>query len=300
MLSAPRPKTHISADLVALAVELVLVPHSTIAAATDRALCLVIEEGAVAGIVDVFPVIGGIQISVAAKTGIGAGPEVDAVHRVGRVGAVDVKAETVIRLLDLVDTVKSGRGVPSVGQYRGERLAVVLVDAVRVVEVGADGELLVGIDIRKERRDAGCGGTAHAEADETVLLDFGGGDDVDDAAAALGAVAGRRVGDDLDLLDAAGGHLLDELLERLGVHIGGLVVDPNLHGRDAAQGDVALHVHLHAGGVLQGIRRRARLYGGVLGHVVERLLAIHHIDGFLPNNLHLLQVGAVLVHRDVA
>ena len=58
MLSAPRPKTHISADLVALAVELVLVPHSTIAAATDNVLGLVVEEGTVAGVVDVFPIIG--------------------------------------------------------------------------------------------------------------------------------------------------------------------------------------------------------------------------------------------------
>ena len=94
------------------------------------------------------------MIVVTAKTGICAGPKVQTVHRVGRVGAVDVEAETVVALSDLVDTVKSGRGVSFISQYRGERLAVILVDAVRVVEVGADGELLVGIDVRDKGRDA--------------------------------------------------------------------------------------------------------------------------------------------------
>ena len=256
----------------------------------------IVKVGAVARIVNILDVIGGIPCIMIHKMGIGARPEVDAVHRIGHVGAVDVKTGRMTQLSPLANATGECGDIPFIGQNRTRRFAVRLGDAVGVVQVRANGELLVGIDIRDERRDIRRGGSAHAEAQKAVFLDLRGGDDIDDAAAALGAVAGRRVGDDLNLLDAAGGHLLDELLECLGVHVGGFVVDPDLHGRDAAEGHVAIHIHLHTGGVLQGVRRRARLYSGVLGHVVKCLLTVNHIHRLLAHDLHYIQVCARLLH----
>ena len=77
-----------------------------------------------------------------------------------------------------------------------------------------------------------------------------------------------------------------------------LVVDPDFHGGDAAEGDVAFHVHLHARRVLEGIGGGACLHRRVFRHVVERLLAVHHIDGLGSGHRNTFEGSACLFHPD--
>ena len=121
------------------------------------------------------------------------------------------------------------------------------------------------------------------------------GDDVDDRLG-LGCVFCRGVGDGLYAVERVGRQCFEVGLQVLGGEFGGLVVNPNLHARDAAQCDVALDVHLHARRVLQGVGGRSRLYGGVFADVVNHLLAIHGVEGLLGGDGHLLHQGGGRVH----
>ena len=126
-----------------------------------------------------------------------------------------------------------------------------------------------------------------------------GSDDVDDGLRIRG-ILGRRVGDGLDTLQRIGGQRLQIGLEVLLRQFGGFVVDPNLHTRNAAQGDVALHIDLHARRVLQRVFGSAGLDGGVLADVIDQLLTVHRIDGLLRLDGHLLQCGGDGHHSDGA
>ena len=101
--------------------------------------------------------------------------------------------------------------------------------AVPIVQIRADGDLAVGIDIGDERDGLGRGGAFRPEAQEAVFLDVRDGDDVDDTARTLRTVSRRGVGDDLNLLDVTGRHLLQKDFEGFGVHVGRSIVKPYLY-----------------------------------------------------------------------
>ena len=149
------------------------------------------------------------------------------------------------------------------------------------------GELLVAIHIRKPRRHLRAVIARGSDADELVAQNLLGGDDIDHGSAA--AVAGRRVCDDLDAGNAVGGEGLDVLPQALAAEVGGTVIDPHLDALRATEGDVALGIHLHARGVLQGVAGGAGLHTGVVSGVVDILLAIDCIKRSVGGNLHLFK-----------
>ena len=167
---------------------------------------------------------------------------------------------------------------------------VVLRSAVAEVGEEVDIQLLVGPGVTHPGTDVGLCGYVGAKADKVVLLDVCRRDDVDDRLGVSGILC-RRVGDGLYAVEGVGRQGLQVGLQVLRRQFRRLVVDPNLHRAHAAQGDVALHVDLHAGRVLQGVLGRSGLYSGVVGHVVDHLLAIHGIEG--PRGLD----GHRLKHR---
>ena len=153
---------------------------------------------------------------------------------------------------------------------------MLLAGYLEVVEIGAaievEAQLVVVIDITHPRRETGASTGFKADRQQLVEGIAAVGDDVYNAAA--GAVARRRVAQHLDALDTGGWQCLDVLLQCLDVHIRRAVVNPNFHGGLAAVGDVALGIHFHARGVLEGIAGGACLHAGVVLHVVEGLFAI--------------------------
>ena len=153
--------------------------------------------------------------------------------------------------------------------------------AVPIVQVGADRELAVGINVGDEGGDIRRGGALRPETQEAVLLDVGNRDNVDDTARALRTISCRGVGDDLYFLDVAGGHLLQKEFQRLGIHIGGFVVEPDFHGGNPSQTYIALHVHFHTRCILQGVGCCACLDSRVFRYIVKGLLPVRHIYGLL-------------------
>ena len=101
--------------------------------------------------------------------------------------------------------------------------------AIPILQIGADGELFVGINVGEEGNGLGRGGSLRPEAQEAVFPDVGNGDDVDDAARTLRTVPRRGVSDDLNLLDVTGRHLLQKDFEGFGVHVGRSIVKPYLY-----------------------------------------------------------------------
>ena len=159
--------------------------------------------------------------------------------------------------------------------------------AVVVFGIKIDGELLVAIHIRKPRRHLRAKVARGSDADELVAQNLLGGDDIDHGSAA--AIAGGGVGDDLDAGDAVGGEGLDVLPQALAAEVGWAVVDPYFDTLRATQGDVALGIHLHAWGVLQGVAGGAGLHAGVVSGVVDILLAVDCIKRSVGSNLHLFE-----------
>ena len=125
------------------------------------------------------------------------------------------------------------------------------------------------------------------------------GDDVDDCLC-VGGVLGRGIGDGLDAGQYVGREGLEVGLEILLGEFRGLVVNPDFHARDTAQCHVALHVDLHARGVLKGVLGGTCLDARVLADVVNHLLAVHGVDGALGGNLHGVEGGGAWHHLDGA
>ena len=268
------PGAHVAAPAEAVGIlELVVVPQ-----VAQRGQILAVDEVELGGVV--------APVGVDAKPG----------GEVGLVGDIPVEVETAVAAVALGVGLAGGALVAAgvaVGVEEGAgAVGIHVVDADVGVEVEIDVELLVGVDVGSPGRETRHGVGAEAQAEELVARDLLAGDDVDDAAG--GAVACGGIGDDLDALDGVGGHLLDILFEGLLVHVGGAVVDPDLDAGNAAQGDVALGVHLHTGGVLEGVAGGPRLDGGILLGIVHILLAVHLVERLLGHDFHLLEECAAL------
>ena len=153
-----------------------------------------------------------------------------------------------------------------------------------------DAQFLLFPHIANPRRDERLVGAVDAEADELVALDMCRSHDVDDGLR-IRSIFGRGIGDGFDACDGIGGQGLEIGLQVLLSQFRGLVVDPNLHARHAAQRDVAFHVDLHAGRVLQCVLGGTRLDRWVFTDVVDHLLAFHGIERTFRRNGDLPQRG---------
>ena len=135
-------------------------------------------------------------------------------------------------------------------------------------------------------------------------------DDVDDSFG-VGGVFRRGVGDGLDAVEGVGRQGFEICFEVLLGEFRGFVVYPNLHTRHTAKGYVAFHVHLHAGGVLQGVVGGSGLYRRIVGNVVDKFFAVLSVkrplslysNGFKHRALFHVYVaeGSVVLHleRDI-
>ena len=132
--------------------------------------------------------------------------------------------------------------------------------------------------------------------------------DVDDAHLALRIVARAGVGDHLHLVD----QVALQHAQRIGAadadQAAGLAVDQDAHVLAAAQAHVPLHVHAHAGHVVQHIGGGAPAHAQVLVHVEHALVQLQfhlapradhlhlvHADAARPQH-HGTQVGEALLH----
>ena len=243
---------------------------------------------------------GVVQVEVA--------PETHVAHTVDVVAQVEADASAQVaslapRAVDLVHHVLQRVEVAWIEGVVLPRAApaprVVLAGAVAQVGENVDVKPFVGPGVAQPGTYVGLRGGVGAKADEVVLLDVGRSDDVDDRLG-VGGILGRRVGDGLDAVQRVGRQGLQVGLQVLGGQLRRLVVDPNLHTADAAQRDVALHVDLHAGRVLQGVLGRSGLYRRVVGHVVYHLFAVHRIQRPRRGDFHRLKLCGTLFHIDCA
>ena len=159
--------------------------------------------------------------------------------------------------------------------------------AVAYVGIDVEVELLVGVDVGDPGRDAGTCGGLQTHTEELVALEGVVGDDVHHRCAS--AIAGTGVGDDFDFLDAVGRQGTDVLFEALAVHVAGFVVDPYFYTLGATEGDIAVGVHLDAGGVLQGIAGGAGLHAGVVLGGVDVFLTVHGVERTFGHDLNFLK-----------
>ena len=125
-------------------------------------------------------------------------------------------------------------------------------------------------------------------------------DDVQHAARSLSVVGSTRVGDDLNVLDGRGGHVLEDHAGVLREHGIGLAIHIHLEVRLAVHGDVVLSVNRHHGHFTQhvehGVGLRVLIFAHVVRHLVrfhlhQRLLC-HHLDGSQGLVVVLQQNGA--------
>ena len=117
--------------------------------------------------------------------------------------------------IDIKAHVSTRRGIPRLGK--------------RVVDTGLYGTVIT------------CG---------TIFLH----DQIDDTRCSFGAVFGRGIGDQLDLLDRSGRHLLEYLSAVLGIESSRFAVDPDLYIFGVTQGDVSFLIDIHGRDVLQDLR----------------------------------------------
>ena len=166
---------------------------------------------------------------------------------------------------------------------QGPRFGSVLSVAVTACGKQVDAQFLLFPHIADPWRNERLIGTVHTKADKLVALDVRRGDNVDNRLSISG-ILGRWVGDGLDTRDGVGGQGLEIGLQILLSEFRGFVVNPNLHARHTAQGDVAFHIHLHAGRVLQGVFGSSGLDGRVFADVVDEFLAVHGVNRFLGSD----------------
>ena len=175
-------------------------------------------------------------------------------------------------------------------------LLVVLRADVEIAEVAVgprrDVHFLVGPHVGEPRLQVGRGAGVETHGEQRVELHALVGDDVDDGSRRT--ISGRGIAQHLDALHTAGRHRLDVLLQRLAAEVRRFVVEPDGHVAAAAQGDVPLRVHLHAGRVLQRVGHRACLHAGVVLDMVEHLFAVGAVERTLGGDAYGLQHGAAL------
>ena len=207
-----------------------------------------------------------VGIDLIAHVGLDGDPEGDVVVE-DRPQGVDLLAETV-----------AGGAVIAV------EVAVVEVVLVFHLIVEAQGEFVASV----VQRETAVGEVVEAIVDrrhpaETflpVLL----GDDVDDAARALGIVAGTRVRDDVDARHVGGGYSVDR------TEVGGHPVKEQQHIAVAADGDIAVGVNGHGRLLAQEVRDGAGHHSrGIRGHYGSVFGGDDCSSAIPRRNVHLFQ-----------
>ena len=207
-----------------------------------------------------------VGIDLVPHIGLDGDPEGDVVVE-DRPQGVDLLAETV-----------AGGAVIAV------EVAVVEVVLVFHLIVEAQGELVAGV----VQREAAVGEVIEAVVDRRhpaeaflpVLL----GDDVDDAARALGVVAGTRICDDVDARHVGGRYRVD------GTEVRGHPVEEQQHIAVTADGDVAVRVNGHGRLLAQEVRDGAGHHSrGIRGHYGSVFGSDDCLSAIPRRNVHLFQ-----------
>ena len=99
-------------------------------------------------------------------------------------------------------------------------------------------------------------------------------DDVQDTAHALSIILRARIGDDLYLLDAGGGHTLQHFLGIIRHHLVGLVVHIDLERTRAIYLNVVFAIHRYHWYLTQHLYHGVRLRIGVVLDVVSDLVYV--------------------------
>ena len=243
---------------------------------------LTVRKSVVQPLREVVPLVGGGERVFCGGESHSQAEEGEVVHRVNLITEVKGQGAGVAVGIVFGGGVAGGCGVEALRailtEYRTGLLRLVGRRAAHAkVDVGR--ELFVLQHIAHPRAIRGAVAATEAEREEMAVAYLGAGDDVDDVAALLHHIFGRGVLDDLDAVDGIGMQRLEIDFQRIAVHVGGIAVNPYLDVGGAAHGDVAFDVHLHTGGVLQGIEGVKAFDGLVVRHVVVHHLVVHTVDG---------------------
>ena len=236
-------------------IELVGVPGSAIET-TARSVGETIGPGAVAiveiaeGLSAIQPLVAGSCVGVEPLIPVGVGAKIsrDVIALVD--GVIEVTTE-----IGVDGTVVAYGGITflaysvAIGvEHDGGAVAMHVPAVIANVGIDVKVDFLVGEDVGYPWSNLRPAGGVKTKADELVALDSIVGDDVHHRGAA--AIAGAGVGDNLYFLYTVGGEGTDILLEALTTHVAGLIINPNIDTLGAAEGDIAVSIHLHTGGVL--------------------------------------------------
>ena len=188
-----------------------------------------------------------------------------------------------VLVLELVE-VREGVGVAVDAEAAPPAEALVLPEPVR----GGEAERAAPVGERPARVVAAlrvaAGDHRPTQADLGLVFQH----DVDDAAHAVGLVAGRGVGDDLDALDGAGGELAEVGGDVLAADGGRTSVDEDGDVPAPAQADVAVDVDVDGGDRLQDVRGRPPHGDGGVGGAVDHPVDLDLERGPFGGHLHLV------------
>ena len=122
------------------------------------------------------------------------------------------------------------------------------------------------------------------------------GDQVEHATDTLSVVTCAGIGHDLDVFDAAGGHVLEDLGWVAAHHDVGLAVDIDLEAGAAVDRDVIVAVDGHHRHLAQHVEDGIRLGVNIVFDTVAQLIDLHLDQGLLGDDLNTREAGYVVSH----
>ena len=146
------------------------------------------------------------------------------------------------------------------------------------------------------RADRAVEAVGHALAARGLAV----GHEVEHAAHAFGVIADARVGDDLDVLDGAGGHHLEDLGRVAGEHLARLAVHGDLEAGRAVDGDVVLTVHGDHRDLAEHFQDRGGLGVHVVRDIIGHPVDLHLHERALGGDRSALQGLDVVLDEDLA
>ena len=231
---------------------------------------------------EVIPPIGESLLSSRCWKSQGHGKERQIIHRIYLIVSIQKKIVVVFNRLGFRSCGSHGGGVHAVCAFLShDRPATVgtVLAGMAETQISVGCQLLILEHITHHGRQRRLATTPKTQREEMAVAYFGTGDDVDDMAIFIHHIFGRRVFDNLYAVHRIGGQLLQIDFQCRTIHVGRIAIYPYLHFARTTHGDVALYVHLHTGGILQGIQCCETFYRFVFCHVVVYYFAFHTVDG---------------------